>query len=339
MFAAAQPNNWAPSSTSVRRFRHSPYAVPVLHPCDMDVSTAAFLARNAAAACDSTRVSIESVASIGGGGGVADETRHSRFVPFPSCGSARRRSASDVGAPVSGCETPKTATPLAAAATTTTTTPACATKTSDNTTTATTTTIKNPPAIPKAARAPTSVSQGPAHTALSGRCEFLPLPDAAALAAMFGAPGVGRHAPLDAPSGAAGSFRLFFGRLRFEMTAAELRWLLREAGNAEAAAVEPSGAGCFVATFGTEDDVGRALALGGRLLCDRGGVWHARTATEQQALGAFVRDCLADADRGSRLPTSVVVVEEFKGLRCQRVATRRGRRGLPTAPSPVDAVP
>lgn len=102
---------------------------------------------------------------------------------------------------------------------------------------------------------------------------------------------------------------LFFGQMRFETTAGELHWLLRQLVGVSAIKIESRGKGCFAAVFRDERDAEAVRSLHKSLLCDYTGVWYARTPEEKDVLLACAREHVQVHSARHRLPKDCVVVE------------------------------
>lgn len=142
-----------------------------------------------------------------------------------------------------------------------------------------------------------TVPVGAYHAPLAGHCEFLQVP---------------QINPVERPTPTFPCFRLFLGQVRFETTAAEVRWIIRNTAGVVALKIEPRGTGCFLAYFRTYEEMIQVKCLHKRLLFDHTGVWFARTPTQAEALHYYVSHYLGHVGRGFRLPKDTMVVEEEK---------------------------
>lgn len=107
-------------------------------------------------------------------------------------------------------------------------------------------------------------------------------------------------------------YRVFIGQVRFETTAAEMRWLIHYLTGISAIKVEVRGMGCFMAYFSTYDEVHRVCELRFRLLFDHNGVWFARHPEQAEILQRYVSCYVSSIGRGFRLPKDMMVIEEEK---------------------------
>jgi len=138
-----------------------------------------------------------------------------------------------------------------------------------------------------------------AHASLMGKCEFVVVPVIEA---------VDRYSSPDTPH------RLFLGQIRFEMTPAQMRWLLWKVACIEAVKVEPTARsqGCFIVHLKCAEDLNRVRALHKRLLFDHSGVWFARDSFECDLMQQYLDSIVPYQGRGYRLPKDSMVVEQQK---------------------------
>lgn len=148
--------------------------------------------------------------------------------------------------------------------------------------------------------------EGMFHTSLVGWCEYIAV---FATAQPLPMP----PPPVDLSNEGRPVFQLFFGQLRFEATAAELRWLVFVATGACVTNAVRRGIGCFVADFASAGDLALARTLRGSVLYDHNGVWVARAPEQQRRLAEYIARGEFVAERRHRLPKGLVVVEEVKG--------------------------
>lgn len=147
-----------------------------------------------------------------------------------------------------------------------------------------------------------------AHMALADSCSFVWIPaghdqevveDTTALEALL------QLGTLPRP--------LFIGQCRFETTAGELMWLLKNLVGVHPLKIEPRGPGCFVAVVPDERSVERLLMLNRTILFDHGGVWWARDANGAAFLDTYVSNCSPQYSRRARLPRDTMIVERQRG--------------------------
>jgi hypothetical protein len=105
-------------------------------------------------------------------------------------------------------------------------------------------------------------------------------------------------------------FRLFIGQIRFETTAAEMRWLIHYLTGISALKVELRGMGCCMAYFETYEEIQQVCTLRARLLFDHTGVWYARDDEQRAVLQRYVAYYVSQIGRGFRLPKDTCVLEE-----------------------------
>lgn len=108
------------------------------------------------------------------------------------------------------------------------------------------------------------------------------------------------------------SMSLFIGQVRFEATAAELKWLLQHVAGVVCQKVEHRGPGCFSIFLKNETEMQAIHRIHKRLLFDHSGVWFARTVEECEALFDYVSNRLPYISRKAHLPRDSLVVEEQK---------------------------
>lgn len=135
------------------------------------------------------------------------------------------------------------------------------------------------------------------HSPLVGHCEFIQPP---------------QIPNCDYPTPSFPCYRLFLGQIRFETTAAEVRWIVEYICGVRALKVESRGIGCFLAYFRTPDDMTRVQHLHKRVLFDHSGIWFARSDSQAEYLAGYVAKNLSHIGRGFRLPKDMMVVEEEK---------------------------
>jgi hypothetical protein len=106
---------------------------------------------------------------------------------------------------------------------------------------------------------------------------------------------------------------VFMGHMKFETTAAEVRWLIRKLTGVTPLKAEPRAKGCFLVHLATEADETAVRGLHRRMLMDHHGVWVARNASEAQTLSDYVSFVLSRSNKASqkrlRLPKDCVTVE------------------------------
>jgi hypothetical protein len=104
---------------------------------------------------------------------------------------------------------------------------------------------------------------------------------------------------------------VFMGHMRFETTAAEVRWIVRKLTGVTPLKAEPRGKGCFLLHLNSESDEAAVRGLHHRILMDHHGVWVARNAQEQQVLADYVEFVLTRNRNLKRLhlPKDCVCVE------------------------------
>ena len=109
-----------------------------------------------------------------------------------------------------------------------------------------------------------------------------------------------------APTG----FAVFMGHMKFEPTAAEVRWIIRKLTGVTAVKAEPRSKGCFLVQVANEHDERIVRTLHRRLLMDRTGFWYARDANEQQDLSDYIEHVVNPGPKKRlRLPKDCVTVE------------------------------
>lgn len=135
------------------------------------------------------------------------------------------------------------------------------------------------------------------HVPLWNRCEFIQIP------AMFDNVD---YTPVN------NALSLFIGQVRFEATAAELKWLLQYVAGVVCTKVEHRGLGCFSIFLKSEAEIQAIHRIHKRVLFDHSGVWFARTVEECEALFDYVSNRLPYISRKAHLPRDSLVVEEQK---------------------------
>jgi hypothetical protein len=144
---------------------------------------------------------------------------------------------------------------------------------------------------------PVSAPEGCFHTCLTGQCEFVQPP---------------HMTPVDHPTPQFPCFRLFLGQIRFESSAAEVRWIIRHLTGITAVKVEARGVGCFLAYFRTAEEANSVKLIHKRVLFDRTGIWFARTPAQTEMMQHYIDNSLHTIPRSVRLPKDAMVVEEEK---------------------------
>ncbi len=107
-------------------------------------------------------------------------------------------------------------------------------------------------------------------------------------------------------------YSLFIGQVRFETTAAELRWIIRRVSNVLPVKAEQRGNGCFVVFFRSAEDLDAVRRLHKRILFDHSGVWFAKTQQEVEVLFDYGMRALPFVPRWSHLPRDCMTVEDTK---------------------------
>lgn len=116
---------------------------------------------------------------------------------------------------------------------------------------------------------------------------------------------------------------LFLGHMRFETTAAEVRWLVRRTTGVTPMKAETRGNGCYVVYLANEAEEAAVRTLHKRMLFDHEGVWFARNEKETQTLCDYVDHVLARGRRGARplrLPKDCLVVEDPRSKAAPKTA-------------------
>ena len=107
-------------------------------------------------------------------------------------------------------------------------------------------------------------------------------------------------------------YSLFIGQVRFETTAAELRWIIRRVSNVLPVKADRRGNGCFVVFFRSAEDLDAVRRLHKRILFDHSGVWFAKTQQEVEVLFDYGMRALPFVPRWSHLPRDCMTVEDTK---------------------------
>ena len=107
-------------------------------------------------------------------------------------------------------------------------------------------------------------------------------------------------------------YSLFIGQVRFETTAAELRWIIHRVSNVLLGNVEQRGHGCFVVYFRSAEDLEAVRQLHKRILFDHKGVWFAKTQQEVEVLLDYGMRVLPFLPRWSHLPRDCMTAEDTK---------------------------
>jgi hypothetical protein len=154
-------------------------------------------------------------------------------------------------------------------------------------------------AAPPAIAFPAAAPRGTFHIALWRRLELLQLPEIS---------------PVECPT-PTNAFSLFVGQVRFETTAAELRWIIRRVANVLPIKAEPRGIGCFIVYFKSAADCDAVRRLHKRILFDNSGVWFARTELEVEVLFEYATNTLPYVSRRCHLPRDCMTVEDIKAYR------------------------
>jgi len=124
-------------------------------------------------------------------------------------------------------------------------------------------------------------------------------------------------------------FRLFIGQIRFETSAAEIRWLLHYLTGVSALKVELRGMGCCLAYFETYEEIQKVCQLRFRLLFDHTGVWFARDEEQMALLQRYVQYYVCTIGKGFRLPKDMMVLEDERFQAFPQMPEHASDRGLP----------
>lgn len=126
---------------------------------------------------------------------------------------------------------------------------------------------------------------------------------------------------------------LFIGHLRFETTAAEVRWLIKKLCGVNPLRADIRGNGCCVVYLATEADALAVRGLSRRVLFDHNGFWFARTADAVDTLLQYVEHEIPKKKKSLRLPRDAVVVEESRSAKHFRRNNANGNNNHNSTPS------